>query len=268
VSPVTTDPGAPTGVTVTGVGNGSATLSWTAPADAGGPGAQITGYTVTSGLTQIAGLADTAAPTVTSSPGCTTTGATTCTVTGLVDFTGYYFSVTATNWAGLTGGAGHTTSASTPLPDKPAVTAVTPGDGQVTVTWSASNPVPTVGYTVAATPGAGTCTTTTLTSCVITGLTNGTSYVFNVTADFGNGHTVVSDASASVTPAAPVATTTTTTGGSGGGGGGSAPAPTTGSLPTTGSDSLLLFEIGLLSILAGGALVIATRRSRRASSRP
>lgn len=72
-----TAPGVPTGVTVS-AGDGSATISWTAPVDTGG--IPLTGYTVT-------GI-----------PGgsCTTTG-TSCTITGLVNGTGYTFLVRATN---------------------------------------------------------------------------------------------------------------------------------------------------------------------------
>lgn len=74
-------PGAPTGVTAT-VGDGTATVSWTAPAANGS--AAVTGYTVTA------------------SPGgsCTTTGALTCLITGLNNATAYTVTVVATNAAG------------------------------------------------------------------------------------------------------------------------------------------------------------------------
>jgi hypothetical protein len=77
-----TAPDAPTSPTAV-AGDGSATVSWTAPASDGG--SDITGYTVTS------------------SPGaltCTTTGALRCVVSGLNNGTSYTFKVSATNAVG------------------------------------------------------------------------------------------------------------------------------------------------------------------------
>ncbi len=77
-----TVPGKPTGVTAV-KGDGSATVSWSAPAFNGG--ATISHYAVTSNPT---------------SAGCATTGATTCQVTGLTNGTPYTFRVSAANIVG------------------------------------------------------------------------------------------------------------------------------------------------------------------------
>ena len=82
-------PVAPTGVTAT-PGNGSAQVSWTAPSDNGG--SAITKYTVTPYI----GSAAQTPVTVTGTPPATST-----TVTGLTNGTGYTFKVSATNANGL-----------------------------------------------------------------------------------------------------------------------------------------------------------------------
>jgi hypothetical protein len=80
-----TAPAAPTGVVAT-AGNGSATVSWTAPASGGSP---ITSYTVTPFAGSVA-----QAPMTVAAP------ATTTTVSGLANGTAYTFVVTATNAIG------------------------------------------------------------------------------------------------------------------------------------------------------------------------
>ncbi|MFM8612809.1 MAG: fibronectin type III domain-containing protein [Actinomycetota bacterium] len=93
---LTSEPGAPTGVTGT-AGNGQVEVSWSAPASTGG--ATIIAYTVTA------------------SPGgrsCSwTTGPLSCTVTGLTNETAYTFTVAAINAVG-TGSASSASSAVTP----------------------------------------------------------------------------------------------------------------------------------------------------------
>ena len=70
------------------------------------------------------------------------------------------------------------------VPSAPTGVAGVPGNSQVTVSWNASVPngEPVTGYTVTSTPGSFTCATTVALSCTVKGLTNGTAYVFTVTA--------------------------------------------------------------------------------------
>ncbi|MEI6694369.1 MAG: fibronectin type III domain-containing protein, partial [Actinomycetes bacterium] len=89
-------------------------------------------------------------------------------------------------------------------PDAPTNVTGTPNDGEVTLTWSA--PINTGGsaitsYTATAVQdGTKTCTTATLT-CTITGLTNGTSYTFTISATNIAGTSVPSSPSSAVIPA-------------------------------------------------------------------
>jgi uncharacterized delta-60 repeat protein len=92
-------------------------------------------------------------------------------------------------------------------PGAPTGVTAAAGNGQATVSWSA--PVSDGGaaiesYTATASPGGATCTTTS-TSCVVTGLTNSTTYTFTATATNAAGTSVTSSASAGVTPSAPPA---------------------------------------------------------------
>ena len=83
-----------------------------------------------------------------------------------------------------------------------AVTAV-PGDATVSLSWTApanSGGASILGYTGTAAPGGATCTTTGATTCLVTGLKNGTSYTFTVTATNIAGTSAASAASTKVTP--------------------------------------------------------------------
>ncbi len=128
-------PGAPTGVTAT-AGNGSATVSWTAPSNSGG--SAISGYTVTPYI----GTTAQTPVTVTGNPPATST-----TVTGLTNGTSYTFTVSATNAFG-TGSASSPSNAVTPNAP-PTVSSVTPASG------STGNPVsvaPTATFSQAVVP--------------------------------------------------------------------------------------------------------------------
>jgi hypothetical protein len=193
-------PSAPTGVTAT-AGNGSATVSWTAPSDNGG--STITKYTVTPFI----GSTAQTPVTVTGSPPATSTN-----VTGLTNGTSYTFTVTATNATG-TSPASSPSNAVTPnnLPGAPTGVTATAGNASATVSWTApsNNGGSTITkYTVTPFIGSTAQTPVTVTgsppatSTNVTGLTNGTSYTFTVTATNATGTGPASSPSNAVTPSA------------------------------------------------------------------
>ncbi|SFN39391.1 beta strand repeat-containing protein [Mycetocola miduiensis] len=174
-------PGAPT-ITSATPGNGQQTLVWSPAAD---NGSAVTQYLVES--TTDSGTWSLAAA---------TQGGVSAVVTGPTDGTVVWFRVTAIN--GL--GAG-SPSSSMPLrfaaqPGAPVVSA-TPADGSVSVSWTAAEPngSPVSSYSVSVSLD-GTvvreASSTTPTSTVLTGLTNGTAYQVTVAATNGIGATTSS----------------------------------------------------------------------------
>ncbi|HVM27653.1 MAG TPA: fibronectin type III domain-containing protein, partial [Mycobacteriales bacterium] len=183
-------PAAPAAPTAT-AGDGSAAVSWTAPADGGSP---ITGYTVTSSP---------------DGKSCTTTGALSCVVGRLTNGTAYTFTVTATNAVG-TSPASASSSAVTPVapataPAAPAAPTATAGDGSAAVSWTApaDGGSPITAYTATSRPQGKTCTTSGVTSCTVSGLANSTAYTFTVTATNAVGTSPASAPSNTVTPVGP-----------------------------------------------------------------
>lgn len=193
-----TAPGAPTGVTAT-AGNAQAMVRWTPPAMDGG--SVVTGYTVTA------------------SPGAqtaTTTGNTTsATVSGLTNGTAYTFTVVAANSVGNSLPSERSNSVTPGTPLAPTAVTATAGDGQATVGWTAPPPngvSAITGYTVTSSPGGRTVIVNgSTTTATVTGLTNGTSYTFAVTATNAVGTGPPSSPSNVVVPSSTPAPTPTPT---------------------------------------------------------
>ncbi|MDZ4260996.1 MAG: fibronectin type III domain-containing protein, partial [Pseudomonadota bacterium] len=177
-------PGAPTIGTAT-AGDTQASVSFSAPASNGG--SAITGYTVTSSPGGITGSGA-------SSP---------ITVTGLTNGVAYTFTVTATNSAG-TGSASSASNSVTPatVPGAPVIGAPTAGNGEATINFSAPSTGGSAitGYTATSNPGSFTGTGAS-SPITVTGLSNGTSYSFTVTATNAIGTGSPSASSSSVIPA-------------------------------------------------------------------
>ena len=161
-----TVPCVPSNVTAT-VTSKSSVVTWEeVPA---GNGSAITAYTATA------------------TPGgktCSVPSGTTCTITGLVNNTAYSISVAATNGVGA--GTPSTAVAITPIGPPGAVTTLVAATQKnaLDVSWvQADGDGAGITYTATATPGGGTCssTETTMMSCTIVGLVNGTQYTVSVT---------------------------------------------------------------------------------------
>jgi fibronectin type 3 domain-containing protein len=221
-----TAPGVPTGLTAT-PGNGRVTLSWTAPASDGGAG--ITGYVIYQGTSP---GGESASPAASSK----STGAT---ITKLTNGTTYYFKVAAVNEAkeqGKDSGEATATPASAAssasarasasasasarasasasatsglagapgAPGAPTGLTATPGNGEVGLSWTAPASGP-ASYNVYEGTSQGfslgtAVKSTASTSTTVTGLTNGTTYYFVVTAMYSNGQASGSSGEASAEP--------------------------------------------------------------------
>jgi hypothetical protein len=189
-------PGAPT-IGSAARGDHQATLTWTAPGSDGG--SAISGYVVTPYIGSTAQAAQTFNST-----------ATTQTVTGLTNGVSYSFRVAALTGVG-TGAQSSASNVVTPagLPGAPSIYAVTPGDGQVTLSWDEpadDGGSPVTAYVVTPYIGFNAQPTETFdagTTQTVYNLSNGTKYGFSVAAinDVGTGPQ--SARSTGVTPSAP-----------------------------------------------------------------
>jgi predicted RNA-binding protein with TRAM domain len=184
--------------------NGIAVVSWAAPND---NGSAITSYTATAFSNATAGSQITTCSTVTL----------TCTLTGLSNNTTYYVSIQAQNSAGYSVRSAPRVAV-TPSTIPGAVSALTgvSGDGRVPLTWGvgSTGASPITGYSIyyalASAPTAWVLygSTVSATSATVSGLTNGTGYIFEVTAtnSYGTGPAAVTG---SITPLAPGVVPTT-----------------------------------------------------------
>ncbi|WP_353579743.1 Ig-like domain-containing protein [Actinomyces sp. HPA0247] len=174
---VTDKPGAPTNVVAEAVGATGAKVTFDAPASNGSP---ITGYR----------LYDSNGAKIADCPN------TVCEVNGLRTGQSYRFSVSAVNEQGESARTASNEITPTGVPDRPGGPSVTPGDGELTMTWDApnNNGSPITGYTVyaAAATGSRTCTTNGERTCTISGLVNDQNYTVTVVATNANGNSQAS----------------------------------------------------------------------------
>ncbi|NBX81491.1 hypothetical protein EBQ90_00140, partial [bacterium] len=180
VTPTASTPGAPTSVAGT-IGNTQVSLTWVAPSSNGG--SAITDYVI-----QFSSNSGTSWSTF----GDGTSTATSATVTGLVNGTAYIFRVAAVNSAGT--GSYSSNSASvipSTTPGAPTTVVGNVGNTAVPLTWrvpSSNGGGAITDYVIQFSSNSGTSWSTfsdgtsTTTSATVTGLTNGTAYIFRVAA--------------------------------------------------------------------------------------
>jgi predicted RNA-binding protein with TRAM domain len=191
-------------------GNSMATVTvvpvCVAPCSVSGPsdeGRPVTSYTVTETTTNTSKTLPQPGPLA-------------VTFTGLKNGTTFSFVVTATNAINTSDPSSATSAKPANIPDPPTIGMATAGNGSATVTWTALCVTPTstcsgpndegngvTSYTVTAAPGGATKTVpgANAATATVTGLTNGISYTFTVTATSGTLNSSASVASNAVTPA-------------------------------------------------------------------
>jgi hypothetical protein len=207
VTPATV-PGAPT-ITKADSGDGSATIEWTGPDPTGNGGATIDGYILRYYPT------DESSPTTTETLDAATLSRI---VTGLTNGTNYTFEVSATNSAGE-GPADTATVTPATVPGAPTITKADSGDGSATIEWTGPDPTGNGGATIDGyilryypTDESSPTTTETLDAAtlsrIVTGLTNGTNYTFEVSAtnSAGEGPADTATVTPATVPGAPTIT--------------------------------------------------------------
>ena len=197
-------PGSPTSVVGT-AGDAQVALVWSAPNSNGG--ASITDYVIQYS-------SDSGSTWSTFTDGTSSTTATT--VTGLTNGTSYVFKVAAVNSAGTSSYSSASASVVVGAPGEPTSVVGTSGNAQVSLVWSAptsSGGSPITDYLVQFSSNSGSTWSTfadgtsTSTTATVTGLTNGTSYVFKVASVNSAGTSAYSSVSNSVLVGTPVAPT-------------------------------------------------------------
>jgi outer membrane protein OmpA-like peptidoglycan-associated protein len=185
-------------------GNANVGVYWSTPASDGG--ASITGYVVRYATSPFTSW--------TTASMCTSV-ATTCTVTGLTNGSGYEFEVAAVNSLGQSAfSAASTVITPSGPPGSPTISSVTPSDGSLSVAFTgASSSLPILDYQYSLDGGA-TWISSGVTSSplVISGLTNGTQYsleIEGVNAAGDGSASLPSSATPSAMPGAPTITAIT-----------------------------------------------------------
>jgi len=188
VTPYTV-PDAPTGLTPI-AGNTEVNLNWVAPVWNGG--SAITDYVVQFKLSASSSWS-TFADGISIVPSAT--------VSGLLNGQSYDFRVSAVNLAGQGNPSAQTTAVPVSVPDAPTNIFATSSNAQATITFTApfDEGSPITSYIITSSPG-NISTTTTSTTGIITGLTNGIAYTFTVKAINSIGTGPASTSSNSVTP--------------------------------------------------------------------
>ena len=200
---------APTSVVATR-GDGSATLTWTAP---------VTHLLFPVSYTIYAYRAsDNVQLPNPTAVGATSDASVSATVSGLTNGVAVYFKVTATSLIFLTGPPSQQSNTVTPAgrPTTSTDVAAMAGDGMAFVAWVAAEPngATVTSYTIKASPGTATALVQGNPAPVhgtVPGLTNGTSYTFTVVATNAVGDGLESAPSGPVTPLAPFTTSAPST---------------------------------------------------------